>query len=40
MPKVSRSEDSSGASTTRRTRKRCSTTPTRKRSGIEISRER
>src|SRR6267142_2939122 len=39
-PKVSSSDESSGASTTRRTRKRCSATPTRKRSGIDISRER
>src|SRR6267142_2666216 len=39
-PKVSSSDESSGASTTRRTRKRCSATPTRKRSGIDTSRER
>ena len=34
-PKVSRSEESSGASTTRRTRKRWSASPTRKSSGID-----
>ena len=40
IPKVSSSEDSSGASTTRRTRKRCSATPITKSTGIETSSER
>ena len=39
-PKVSRSEESSGASTTRRTRKRCSATPTTNSTGIDMRIER
>ena len=40
MPKVRSSEDSSGASTTRRTRKCCSATPSRNTTGIETRSER
>ena len=39
-PNVRRSEESSGASTTRRTKRRCKAMPTRKRSGIVTRSER
>jgi len=40
MPKVRRRVESSGASTTRLTKSRCSTIPTTKRTGMETTRER
>jgi hypothetical protein len=40
IPKVRRSEESSGASTTRLTKSRCSTTPTTKRRGMVTRSER